>query len=91
LTRSRASVEWIFNQCGGKALPGERVVLGLVHEGGELGKLRTLYVGGVEPDEEGFDIVVDLRALPADPALRDACTAHGPDQVVDRAGRTPWT
>ena len=56
-----------------------------------------LHVGGVEPDirpvalqrpvEERFDLVVDLLAQPADLALRNARSAHGLDEVVDRAGR----
>jgi hypothetical protein len=56
-----------------------------------------LHVGRVEPDvgpvaferpvEESLDLVVDLRAEPADLALRDAGPAHGLDEVVDRTGR----
>ena len=56
-----------------------------------------LHVGGVEPDigpvaferpvEEGFDPVVDLLAQPRHLALRDARSAHRPDEIVDRAGR----
>src|SRR5208283_1240755 len=37
--------------------------------------------------EEGFDLVVDLLAQPADLALGDAVHAHGAHEVVDRAGR----
>ena len=56
-----------------------------------------LHVGRVQPDirpvalqwsvEERFDPVVDLLAQPADLALRNARSAHGLDEVVDRAGR----
>src|SRR4029077_10667667 len=58
---------------------------------------RHLHIGRVEPDigpvaferpvEEGFDLVVDLRAQPADLALRHARCAHRLDEIVDRAGR----
>ena len=57
----------------------------------------NLEVGGVNPQirplaldrsiKEGFTLVVDLFAQPADLALGDAAHAHGLDQVVDRAGR----
>src|SRR4029077_14733416 len=56
-----------------------------------------LHIRRVEPDigpvaferpgEEGFDLVVDLRAQPADLALRHARCAHRLDEIVDRAGR----
>src|SRR5262249_43280591 len=37
--------------------------------------------------EKGRDLVVDLRAQPADLALRNAGHAHGFDQIIDRARR----
>ena len=56
-----------------------------------------LHIGRVEPDigpvalersiEEGFYAGVDLLAQARDLALRDACCAHRPDEIVDRAGR----
>ena len=56
-----------------------------------------LQIGRVEPDigpvafdraaEEGFDLLVDLLAQPADLALGDAVQAHRLNEVVDRAGR----
>jgi site-specific DNA recombinase len=59
--------------------------------------LADLHVGGVEPQvgpvaldragEEVADPLVDLGAEAADLALGDALQAHGPDQVIDRAGR----
>ena len=39
------------------------------------------------PAQERFDPGVDLLAQPADLALGDAAHAHGPDRIVDRAGR----
>src|SRR5208283_4124494 len=56
-----------------------------------------LQIGRVEPDvgpvaldgpaKEGFDLLVDLLAQPADLAPGDAVHAHGAHEVVDRAGR----
>ena len=54
-------------------------------------------VGGVEPNigpvafdgtaEEGFDLLVEFLAQPADLALGDAVHTQGAHEVVDRAGR----
>ena len=56
-----------------------------------------LHVGRVQPDigpiaferpvEESLHPLVDLLAQPGDLALGDAGSAHGLDQIVDRAGR----
>jgi hypothetical protein len=55
-----------------------------------------LQIGRIEPHirpiafdrtaEEGFDLLVDLLAQPADLNFRDAVHAPGLDQFVDRAG-----
>ena len=59
--------------------------------------LSHLHVVGVDPQigpiaferpaQEGFDLLIDLIAQPADLALGDAAHAHGFDQIVDQTGR----
>ena len=59
--------------------------------------VSNLYVGRIEPNvrpvafdratEERFDLRIDFLAQAAHLALGNALHSHGPDQIVDRAGR----